>query len=152
MSQISAYGIQFQIPASWSSRVIAPISDGDEGSGVTIHAASYAMPLDDASYASTIMAQLGPLDLAFALLEMLPDGDLQPGQGLFASPPPIVAALVFDPQSLQVTLPGQLGVQSFFTVSQRAFSLYAVMGSAGAVPNLVGLGQMLLSLQVSPPG
>ncbi len=152
MSSIDAYGIHFQLPYDWSSRVIAPMSDGDESSGVGIHAGSFAIPLDGASYGITMMSQLGPLDIAFALLEMLPDGELQPGQGIYASVPPVLAALQFDPASLQVVREGQLGAQAFFATSQRAFSLYAVMGSALAAKNLLGLEQMLLSLQVTPPG
>jgi hypothetical protein len=43
----------------------------------------------------------------------------------------------FAPNALQRRLPGQLGVQRFFTSNGRAFCLYVVLGSARFAPQLV---------------
>lgn len=52
------------------------------------------------------------------------------GSPLFQNPPPWpLAPDDFAPENMQRALPGQAGVQRFFTVNGRAFCLYVVLGS-----------------------
>ena len=60
-----------------------------------------------------------------------------------------LAARDFDPQTLLLAVRGQEGVQRFFSIGNRPFCLYAVIGEhAKRAGGLVELNQALLSLAV----
>jgi hypothetical protein len=63
-----------------------------------------------------------------ALLEFRGDSQIQPGAGLFEPRRrPAPKWHEFGPMQLQVTRPGQLGWQRFFTDAGRALCIYAVI-------------------------
>jgi hypothetical protein len=66
---------------------------------------------------------------AFAALVEYVDRDMiRPGAGLYvARRPPVPRLHEFGPMTLQVSRPGQLGWQRFFTEADRTCSLYAVI-------------------------
>lgn len=137
---LEAHGIRFTLPDPWSGRIFRPVSDDPrEKPGPVAHAASFAIPIDDAGYASTMMGMLGPLDIGCVLIEMIPDAVIRPGQGLYASSlrPGRLGLEHFSPNTLHVRRQGQVGVQWFFTVRNRPMIFYAVMGSPKAA---VGAG------------
>jgi hypothetical protein len=68
-------------------------------------------------------------DAFAALIEYVAGDEVRPGIGLFAATGwrPRLHAAEFSPAQLQVTRPGQLGRQRFFTHGGRPFCLYVVV-------------------------
>ena len=65
-----------------------------------------------------------------ALVVLFDYGQSAIGSALFASEGlPAIEVRDFDRDILQKSIPGQSGVQRFFTISGRAFCLYVVVGS-----------------------
>ena len=98
------------------------------------------------------MGHLGPLDLAFTFHELLPDdgAGLVPGDGIWsAAPPTNLTESDFNPATLQVTRPGQLGRLHPCTAAGRLFCFYLVLGSKAALASLDPLNRMLGSFQAT---
>jgi hypothetical protein len=68
------------------------------------------------------------------------------GSGLFASPgpPQVLTAGDFNPATMLRRIPGQAGVQRFFSNGGRAFCLYAVIGSRADAKALAARASALL--------
>jgi hypothetical protein len=145
---LDAYGIKVELPAGWSGRVFS------RAQGVaTLHAANFALPLNDGEFGdrSTALMQSGSAFLA--LTEYRPGSGLQPGHGLF-SPPRIPRRL--DPTSLSAAglahaRPGQSGVQHFFSAVERPFCLYVVVAGprSGRRRQLAALEHLLSTLRIA---
>jgi hypothetical protein len=85
------------------------------------------------------------------LIEFKPGRGLTPGKGLYAprSVPADIAVEDFSSETMLRPLPGQAGVQRFFTVAGRPFCLYAVIGSRAAGPRVVPrLNEMLSAVRI----
>ena len=57
---------------------------------------------------------------------------------------PVLEASQFHPNQLQRGIPGQAGVQHFFTFLGRPFCLYVVLGSYANAAELVDKANMML--------
>jgi hypothetical protein len=86
-----------------------------------------------------------------ALVVLFDYGQSAVGSALFASEGlPAIDARDFDRDILQKSIPGQSGVQRFFTVSGRAFCLYVVVGShIDRAEILPGVNQVLETVRIS---
>lgn len=151
---VAAYGVRFTLPDDWSARVFPPKKDGAEVTGLNVHGASMAVSLaDESTFGSAMMGELGPLDLGFILNESDPDSgtSVLPGVGRWSNEKPkALNTEAFSPATLQVTRPGQLGVQRAFTINGRLVDLYVVLGSIGAARSgLAGLGVVLQSFEAA---
>jgi hypothetical protein len=80
------------------------------------------------SFGSGAVELMNNQDIFMALFEYGPDSV---GTALFAAEgiPRDLQARQFDRNMLQRALPGQTGLQQFFTHNGRAFCLYVVLGS-----------------------
>lgn len=121
---LEAHGVRIELPAHWSGRVFAR-----EAEVATLHAASFALPLDDGEFGDRSTGLMPSRSAFLALTEYRPGRGLEPGQGLFA---PRRLPRRLDPSSLARgglahPRPGQAGVQHFFTSSGRPFCLYVVI-------------------------
>jgi hypothetical protein len=58
---------------------------------------------------------------------------------------------MFDARTLLVGLPGQLGMQRFFTAEGRAFCLYVVLGGQGGIRARLSEIERLLGLLTIAP-
>jgi hypothetical protein len=88
-----------------------------------------------------------------SLVEFLPDDNLKPGVGLYAQRgfPRNITLGDFNPSVLQVMRPGQAGLQRFFSVGNRPFSLYVVLGDMrGPAAVLSQAGAVLQAIDVRP--
>lgn len=153
---IAAEDVGIELPAGWDGRVRRrrrselPVGDSAiELLGrplreqlVTAHAANFALPADDGDFGTGATSAMPRRGVFVSLVEFQPGGGLLPGVGLYAPdgiPGPLTAD-DFDPSSMLRALPGQAGVQRFFTTAGRPFCLYAVVGShrerAGLVPQI----------------
>lgn len=132
MTTLRGGGISVDLPPGWDGRIRLrePAGVATAGTGRAfgrLHAASFRLPVDAGDYGGGAVELMAAADAFVALVEFGPDSlDTQ----LFA--PPVPRRLEpedFDPLVLQRLLPGQSGVQRFFTAGKRAFGLYVVLGS-----------------------
>lgn len=141
---ISAEEIGVELPSGWDGRIrrrpraAATLADLMQPPPrplrqhlVTAHAANFSMATDDGDFGTRTTATMPRRGVFAALVEYQPGAGLEPGVGLYAPagvPGPLAVA-DFDPAAMLRTLPGQAGVQRFFTAAERPFCLYAVIGS-----------------------
>lgn len=151
---IEAEGVGIDLPSGWDGRVRRrPARRRGEGRGgprhglVTAHAANFPLPAADGDYGTTATSGMPARGAFFTLVEFEPGNGLRPGQGLYAPAgvPSRLAPRDFAPDTLLRRLPGQAGVQRFFTAAGRPFCLYAVIGSRRQAPALVPRVNRLLA-------
>lgn len=113
-----------------------------------LHAATIAMPPQIGDYGSQVVPLLGLSDVFIAMVEFNPaDGE----STMFRDGFPKLRASEFDPAISQRVLPSRSGTQRFFSVSERAFGLFCVIGSHIRRTTLVPkLNQFLAQIEVEP--
>jgi hypothetical protein len=136
--RIAAHGIQVDLPAGWDGRI-----SRRPGGRAVLQAASFRLPLEDGDFATKATSTMPPDGVVVVLLEYDP---ALAGSGLFASagPPKLLTATDFSPSTMLRRLPGQAGVQRFFSRDGRAFCLYAVIGSHAEAGRLADRATALL--------
>jgi hypothetical protein len=141
MPELSAFGLAVQTPGGWEGRIFrrpeagepaaaevaGPSAPEGERSFPVVHVATIPLPIDAADYGSDVVEDLGRDDALIVLKEFDPASATQP---LFARAgvPRALQVNDFDPATLQRSLPGLAGHQSFFHEGGRAFCLYVVLG------------------------
>lgn len=164
MGELRAHGMAVDVPAGWDGRISRRPEHGEVGvasadgapapRGFTTrpvtHVASVPLPGDVADFGSNAVDELGPDDALVALVEYDP---ANAGTTLF-TPQGVPRALdpeLFNPNALQRSLPGQAGLQLFFSEQGRALCLYVVLGSYSRRHDVVPrVNAVLESLQVEP--
>lgn len=148
---LEAHGIAVELPAHWSGRVFRR-----SGANATLHAASFALHLDDGEFGDASTARMAPGASFLALTEYLPGAGLVPGEGLFA---PRRLTLPLEPTRFSVRglahpRAGQAGAQQFFTRNGRPFCLYVVIagGRRHRRHQLPALDRILRSVRIAPLG
>ncbi|QIM21478.1 hypothetical protein G7075_10635 [Phycicoccus sp. HDW14] len=164
----TGYGISLDVPAGWSASIvrrpadigtdeaargIAPSDPGPQGPGErtlpVLHTCSRPIPAGTGDFGSGLVEELAADDVFVALVEY---GTDLAGSGLFArSGWPRLAPSQFSPGRMPRQLPGRSASQHFFSVGDRAFCLYTVIGSharrMATVPRAAGV---VRSLGVEP--
>jgi hypothetical protein len=146
-----AYGLSVAPPKGWDVRIARRLpGPHGERSRPVLHACTKPLPEDRGDYGSGAVDLLGSEDVFVSLLEFGPESV---GTPLFARqgrPDPLPLAS-FSPTRLQRTLPGQSGLQIFFTDNDRAFCLYVVLGAHSQRVRLVPRADALVrTLGVTP--
>lgn len=158
---IAGEDVALELPAGWDGRVRRrartelPVGDLELGllgrppreHLVTAHAANFALPADDGDFGTGATSAMPRRGVFASLVEFQAGGGLVPGVGLYA-PAGIPGSLTpkdFAPSSMLRALPGQAGVQRFFTAAGRPFCLYAVVGSHRDARSLVPQVNALLA-------
>lgn len=106
------------------------------------HLANFALPEDRGDFGSGAVELMGPDNLFVCLFEYGPESV---GMPLFAAQgmPRDLRVSQFNPRALQRIIPGQAGLQQFFTEAGRAFCLFVVLGAqknaGGLVPAANGV-------------
>jgi uncharacterized surface protein with fasciclin (FAS1) repeats len=164
VTPLTAHGFTVDVPAGWDARiyrrpaageVAATDADGPpapEGAATyaVVHVSSVPMPPDIGDFGSSGVDRLGPDDAFVVVFDYGPDAV---GQPLFARQgmPRGLDAGDFAPNVLQRSLPGQAGLQSFFTEAGRACCLYVVLGSYANRGRVVPrVNQVLADLEIEP--
>lgn len=113
---------------------------------VTVHAANFSLPGNDGDFGTGATSKMPREGVFTTLIEFQPGGGLEPGVGIYAPQgvPGPLSASDFRPDSMLRALPGQAGVQRFFTVAGRPFCMYAVIGSHRRASALVPQVNFLL--------
>lgn len=149
---VSRYGIAITPPSGWEAVIFQRLAGLGETTHPVLHAANFALPAERGDYGSGAVEAMLLGDVFFSLLEFHP---ASARQALFASHtrPTQLSAGDLDPRSLQRTLPGQAGVQRFFSANGRAFCLYVVVAGPVTRPGLLtGPNRLLQSLQIASGG
>jgi len=164
MARLTAHGFTLDVPAGWDARiyrrpaageVAATDADGPPAppgaaTHAVVHVATIPMPPDIGDFGSAGLDQLGRDDAFVVVFDHGPDAV---GTPLFAREgmPRLLEPGDFDPKTLQRRLPGQAGMQAFFTESDRACCLYVVLGSHANGPRIVPrVNAVLADLQIEP--
>lgn len=134
---IAAHGLRVTLPHRWEARMFLrdALTVAGESAHPVLHLGNFALPPGRGDFGSGAVEVMQAGHAFVALLEF---GASEAGTALFAArgiPRPLRAD--FAPNALQRRLPGQLGVQRFFTENGRAFCLYVVLGSTRLAAQLV---------------
>jgi hypothetical protein len=131
VSRLDRAGIGVELPIGWEGSISGGdfrlLADGARQPTV-LHLGSFPLPVERGSFGSGAVEVMSTRDIFIALFEYGPDSV---GTALFAAEgiPRTLQARQFDRNALQRALPGQSGLQQFFTHRGRAFCLYVVLGS-----------------------
>lgn len=123
-TRVAAHGLAVRVPHGWEARIVRR-----RGGAPFMHVASCPLRADGGQFGASVTGAMGS-DTAFAaLIEYLVDHQVRPGTGLFAREGwhPRLRVGDFHRAQLQVTRPGHLGCQRFFSHGGRPFCLYAVI-------------------------
>jgi hypothetical protein len=149
VSLLTGEGIAVELPPGWEGAIgkSTELPDGAQRN-VVAHFASFPLPPRRGDFGG---GAVDLMDAGDSLVVLFDYGQSAVGSALFASEGvPSVTASDFDRDILQKSIPGQSGVQRFFTVAGRAFCLYVVVGNhidrAEVIP---AVNQVLESLRIS---
>lgn len=149
MATISAHGIASRLPGGFEGRIyVRPAAVGY--SYPVAQFATFPIPDDIGDFGSGAVNLMGPGDVFATLFEYGPESL---GTALFGQQglPPVLSPADFSPVRLRRGLPGQSGLQRFFTEAGRPFSFYAVLGSHLRRDQLVpAVNTLLSSLAINP--
>jgi hypothetical protein len=131
--RIAAHGVRVDLPEGWEGAIRTEREDGlaaaHAGTSTypVAHLSTAALPARRGDFGSGAVDRLGPDDDFVALVEYGPE---EVGSALFAAGglPRRLDPRAFSAGQLQRTLPGQAGLQQFFSHRGRAFCLYVVLG------------------------
>ena len=138
--RIDAHRIALELPAGWEGRVWKR----ERGEPV-VHAANFALPAEDGDFGVGAAQKMPRHGVLVVLVEY---ETALASSALFAisGPPPRLRASDFSGRTLLQALPGQAGVQRFFTTAGgRPFCLYVVIGSAADAANLASQATAILA-------
>ena len=131
MSELTRSGISVDVPNGWEASItggeITASSPGPTQEAL-LHLGSFPLPPMRGSFGAGAVESMGSADLMVILFEY---GSGSADTPLFASQgiPRRLDPQSFDRNALQHGVPGQSGLQHFFTQANRAFCLYVVLGS-----------------------
>ena len=155
---MNGLGVTVAVPRGWDGRIVgrapeggataATVGEAPPPNTAVVHVASFPLPTEFGDFGSGVVGSMTSRDVFVCLFEYAPESV---GTPLFAAQGlPRLKPNDFSPSCLRTMIPGHSGVQRFFTVNGRAFSLYAVLGSHTRRIGLTGLVQdVLRSLTIS---
>jgi hypothetical protein len=134
--ELAGHGLAATMPPGWEGTI--SLDQGEEGFALAeaggvlrpvAHLASFPLPGDRGDFGSGAVELMRTEDVFVALLEYAPE---EAGSALFAAQglPRKLDPRRFSAASLQRGMPGQAGLQEFFTEAGRPFCLYVVLGDA----------------------
>ncbi len=143
-------GVGVEVPAGWECRIRQGSPDDVGTSMPVLHAATVPLPSERADYGGGVVEQLTDGDVFVSLIEFGPEAV---GTKLYpvVAEIPVVTPDMFHPFQLQRRIRGQAGKQSFFTLNDRAFCLYVVVGSFARRAGLASQANLLIENLVIEP-
>ena len=126
--KLAGLGVEVELPDGWDGRIYRRPNENEGGERRALHAANFALPVDRGDYGGGVHEQMGSEDVFVTLVEFQ-SGNAN--NGLFARRglPLPVSAGDFSPRAMPRPIPGQAGAQFFFSLGERAFCLFVVIGS-----------------------
>jgi len=132
VTQLRAHGIAMSLHRGWEARVWVPDLPPPAENHPVVRLANFALPSTRNTYAEDVADALRPGQVVASLAEFSPalaDRGLYAPQGV-----PRVHVSELDPRAVQRQGHGRAGVQRFFSVRGRAFSLYVVAREGAGLP------------------
>lgn len=138
MTELSGSGISVDLPAGWGGQIRAESVKRLTPAGAdppvvvraptVVHIGNFPLPADRGEFGAGVVEVMQTQDVFMVLFEY---ESSSAGTGLFGhhGPPGPVTARDFDPNQLQRGIPGQSGLQLFFSEAGRAFCWYIVVAS-----------------------
>lgn len=162
--KLQAHGIETSLLPGWEGRILmrgATTSRDAQKAGVepdpsfappnpVVHLANFALPEDRGDFGSGAVDVMGDGDVLVVLFEYGPESA---GTALFRRKgiPTDLRPSMFSASALQRTRPGQAGCQLFFTVENRAFCCYTVLGRQSAAARVLPQANATLAAtRISP--
>lgn len=165
--KLQAHGIETDLPGGWEGRIAlrtppglqtrssadaAPGPDGTAGErpNPVVHLANFALPELRGDFGSGAVDVMTEENVLVVLFEYGPESV---GTALFSrrGMPTNLTPGMFSASALQRTLPGQAGCQVFFTVENRAFCCYTVLGRQAAASRVLPQANATLAAtRISP--
>lgn len=141
---VAGFGLSMTIPTGWEAVIYRRPPAQGETTHPVAQAATVPIPTQRGDYGGGIVETLGPTDVFIAFLEFGPQAS---SSALFPATQyaPVVTADSYRARQLQRTVPGQAGVQRFFSIAGRSFCLYSVIGSLSARVALCASANQLIS-------
>lgn len=127
------------VPPGWDVRIERTGTDGSGGtSNALLHAGNFTLPGTRGTFGGEAVAGLGSAHVFVALVEA---GRESVGRALYAPAgiPRNLDPQAFSPDAMERSIPGQAGLQRYFTEQGRPFTLYVVLGSHADRERLVPL-------------
>jgi len=130
LPMIEGDGLRMALQPGWEIR-IRKAADAPAGASVlpVLHAATVPLPVERGDFGSGVTETLGVEDAFVSIVEY---GEEAIGSALFPVVDRIPWVLMpdeFDPSQLQRAVAGQAGLQRFFSLGERAFCIYTVVGA-----------------------
>ena len=138
MTELSGSGISVDLPAGWGGQIRAESVKQLTPAGAdppvvvraptVVHIGNFPLPVDRGEFGAGVVEVMQTQDVFMVLFEY---ESSSAGTGLFryrGSPGPVTAG-DFDQNQLQRGIPGQSGLQLFFSEAGRAFCWYVVVAS-----------------------
>ena len=128
MAKLSGLGLAVDLPEGWDGRIYRRDADGAPAGRRTLHAANFALPAERGDYGGGVHERMRSGDVLVTLVEFDPGST---ATGLFrrqGAPGPLTPDS-FSPNTMPRPIPGQAGAQHFFSVGDRSFSMFVVIGS-----------------------
>lgn len=152
--RINQRGLSVDLPTGWESDFYRRLPDtgpqSDQEKTYTVaHMANRPLPPNRGDFGSGVVELMRQDDVLVVLFEYGPESV---GTALFShhGPPWPLKIKRFDANRLQRPLPGQGGLQQFFTIANRAFCVYVVLGSlANAAVLVPQVNDMLRTMTIS---
>jgi len=124
MKEVQAHGLAMSVDRGWEARIWMPAEPPPAENHPVVRLANFALPETADTYAEDVVDALRPGEIVASLVEFSPrlaDRGLYASQGM-----PRFGIDDLDPRALQRHLPGRFGLQRFFSMRGRAFSLYVI--------------------------
>jgi hypothetical protein len=124
MVRLRGHGLAVDVRRGWEARMWVPDLAPPAVNRPVVRLANFPLPLTKDTYAEDVVDDLRRGHVVVSLVEFDPalaDRGLYAPQGV-----PRLRVRDLDPRAVQRQLPGRAGVQRFFSVQGRAFSLYVI--------------------------
>jgi hypothetical protein len=145
--RLAGHGLAMEVHPGWEARMWRPSAEPPAAAGPVVRLANFVLPATRDTYAAEVAETLRPGHVLVSLVEF---DRASANAGLYAPHgAPRVRIEDLDPKALQAPGPGRLGVQRFFSLGNRAFSLYVMAHEGrGLTEALRGMNASFRSLRV----
>jgi hypothetical protein len=150
MSRLTGHGISIRLPRGWEGEIFVPDLPPPAVNLPVLHATDQPLSMHRSTFAPELAARAGSTGTLIALVEFDPD---LANRGLYAPQGLSLPIRREDlhPKALQVPDPFQEGRQWFWSIRDRAFCLYVVLGvGLGAHERLALVNEALGTLRIDP--
>lgn len=144
MRQLLGKGLGVDLPQGWDGRIYSRDDEVNDRVNRALHAATFPLPADPGDFAAGAVEHMAAADVLVVLLEY--DQEVA-GTALFAPTglPVPLRPDAFSPSAMPKKVAGRSGAQYFFTLGDRPFCLFVVLGNHNDRVRLARLASSVVS-------